>query len=36
MAKDYAIYMTSDGRINVAGLNWDNLDYVVDSILAVL
>ncbi len=31
----YAVYMTSDGRINVCGLNQDNLDYVVDSILAV-
>jgi aspartate/tyrosine/aromatic aminotransferase len=28
-----AIYMTGDGRINVAGLNRDNLDYVVKSIL---
>lgn len=31
----YGIYMTSDGRINVAGLNWDNLDYVVDAIVAI-
>ncbi len=36
LIKEYAIYMTSDGRINMAGLNWDNIDYVVDSILAVL
>lgn len=34
--KEYAIYMTSDGRINAAGLNWNNLDYVVNSIIAVL
>lgn len=33
MIKEFAIYMTSDGRINVCGLNWDNLDYVVDSLI---
>lgn len=33
---EYAVYMTGDGRINVAGLNWENLDYVVNSICAVL
>lgn len=32
---DYAIYMTAEGRINVAGLNPDNLDYVVDAIVRV-
>jgi aspartate/tyrosine/aromatic aminotransferase len=35
LIKEYAIYMTGDGRINVAGLNWDHLDYVVDAITAV-
>jgi len=32
---EYGVYMTGDGRINVAGLNEDNLDYVVDAIVAV-
>jgi aspartate aminotransferase len=32
---EHGIYMTSDGRINVAGLNLNNLDYVVDAIVAV-
>lgn len=30
------IYMTRDGRINVAGLNHANLDYVVDAISNIL
>jgi aromatic-amino-acid transaminase len=29
---EYGIYMTSDGRMNIAGLNWHNVDYVVDAI----
>ncbi|NGX54739.1 MAG: Aspartate aminotransferase [Chlamydiae bacterium] len=29
---EYAIYMPGDGRVNVAGLNSENLDYVVDAI----
>lgn len=32
---EFAIYMPSDGRINVCGLNQENLDYVVDSIVVV-
>lgn len=32
---EYGIYMPSDGRINVCGLNQDNLDYVVDAIKQV-
>jgi aspartate/tyrosine/aromatic aminotransferase len=35
LIKEYAIYMTSDGRINVAGLNSHNLQYVVNAIAAV-
>lgn len=31
-----AIYMTADGRINVAGLNPINIDYVVDSITSIV
>lgn len=33
---EYGIYMPSDGRINVCGLNQDNLDYVVDAIKRVI
>lgn len=36
LMNELAIYMTSDGRINVTGLNWDNLNYVVDGIIRVL
>jgi aspartate/tyrosine/aromatic aminotransferase len=32
LTKEYGIYMTSDGRINLAGLNWDNVDYVANAI----
>lgn len=32
---EYGIYMTKDGRMNVCGLNKDNLEYVVDAILKV-
>lgn len=35
LQEKYAIYMTSDGRINVAGLNESNVSYVVDSIKKV-
>jgi aspartate/tyrosine/aromatic aminotransferase len=35
MIKEYAIYMPSDGRINICGLNQNNFDYVIDSIVAV-
>jgi aspartate/tyrosine/aromatic aminotransferase len=35
MIEEYAIYMPSDGRINVCGLNQNNLDYVVNAIVAV-
>ncbi len=35
ITKEFGIYMTNDGRINVAGLNWDNLDYVVNAIISV-
>lgn len=36
ITKEFGIYMANDGRINVAGLNWDNLDYVVNAIISVL
>jgi aspartate/tyrosine/aromatic aminotransferase len=32
---EYGIHMPRDGRINVCGLNQNNIDYVVDSILRV-
>ncbi len=32
MIQNYGIYLTSDGRINIAGLNAKNIDYVVDAI----
>lgn len=35
MRTEYGIYMTSDGRINVCGLNEDNMSYVVDALTAV-
>lgn len=35
LIKDYAIYMPTNGRINVGGLNGHNMDYVIDAILDV-
>lgn len=35
LIKDYAIYMPTNGRINVSGLNGHNMDYVIDAILDV-
>ena len=32
---DYAIYLTADGRISIAGLNSGNLEYVTDAFHAV-
>ena len=31
LREDHAIYMTLDGRINVAGLNNGNLNYIAES-----
>jgi aspartate/tyrosine/aromatic aminotransferase len=33
--REYGIYMPSDGRINVCGLNHSNMDYVVDALIAI-
>ena len=33
---EYAIYTPASGRINVAGLNSENIDYVTEAIAAVL
>ncbi len=35
LLKDYGIYMLSNSRINVAGLNKNNMDYVIEALLAV-
>jgi aspartate aminotransferase len=35
LTNDYAIFLTRDGRISLAGLNEDNLDYVARAIHAV-
>ncbi len=35
LMEQYAIYMTDNGRVNIAGLSAKNIDYVVESILAV-
>ncbi len=36
LQEEYGIYMTSDGRINLAGLSGQNLPYVVESMLKFL
>lgn len=35
LLKEYAIHMPSSGRINVAGLNPYNMDYVIEALIAV-
>jgi len=36
LVSEYGIYLPKDGRISVAGLNADNVEYVTEAILAVL
>ena len=36
LKKEYAVYMTEDSRVNLAGLIPSNIDYVVDSIAKVI
>jgi aspartate aminotransferase len=36
LKSEWGIYMPSNGRINVAGLNWHNLDRVVEGILSAI
>jgi aspartate aminotransferase len=36
LKRDYSIYMVSSSRINVAGLNSNNLPYFVESMKAIL
>ena len=33
---DYSVYMLDSSRINVAGVNASNIDYLVDAVVAVL
>jgi len=35
LTSEYAIYLTRDGRISLAGLNEKNIDYVAQAIHAV-
>lgn len=34
LRQEFGVYLP-DGRINLAGLNWNNMDYVINSLLAV-
>lgn len=36
LREDHGIYMPLNGRINIAGLNIHNIDYVIEAILAVI
>jgi aspartate/tyrosine/aromatic aminotransferase len=36
LVQEYGIHMPRDGRVNMCGLNQNNIDYVVDSILKVV
>lgn len=36
LKNEFSVYMTDNSRINVAGVNADNLDYLADAIVAVL
>jgi aspartate/tyrosine/aromatic aminotransferase len=35
LIKNYGIYMPSNGRINIAGLNGHNMNYVIDALIEV-
>ncbi len=36
LKKDYSVYMVNSSRINIAGISNSNIDYLTDSILAVI
>jgi len=36
LINDYSIYMVNSSRINVAGINPDNIDYLIDSLTTLL
>ena len=35
LIQEYAVYLTSDGRINIGGLSFDKSSYIVDALIAV-
>lgn len=36
LKKEYSVYMVNSSRVNIAGISEDNIDYLTDSVLAVL
>ncbi len=36
LKRDYGVYLVDTGRINVCGITQDNVDYLANSIAAVL
>ena len=36
LVNDYSIYLVNSSRINVAGINDSNIEYLVNSLVAVL
>lgn len=36
LKKEYSVYMVNSSRVNIAGISMDNIDYLTDSILAVI
>ena len=36
LSREYGIYMPSDGRINICGLNEKNIDYVIEALKEIL
>jgi aspartate aminotransferase len=36
LRREFSVYMLDSSRVNVAGLNAENIDYVCDAIAAVL
>jgi aspartate/tyrosine/aromatic aminotransferase len=35
LREEYSIYMVNSGRINIAGVNQQNLEYLADALAAV-
>lgn len=36
LKKEFSVYMVNSSRVNIAGISKDNIDYLTDSVLAVL
>ncbi len=36
LKQEYSVYMVNSSRVNIAGISKDNIDYLTDSVLAVL